>query len=178
MSPAYASSAQWTTHCCRRIALGRGSGAECPPATAKGALADASAARLFTITPTQPTLADYTYGRVLRTQEPGSQPQVLSQLLSGLTASLRFLSGGRPPGMKASFRFSAGSGEGRAGVATRNRSFETWALSITKTTFLQRRVDFLSPRPTACCADRERYQLRFLQVITSHRGPKSAASGS
>ena len=32
------------------------------------------------------------------------------------------------------------------------RSFETWALSITKTTFLQRRVDFLSPRPTACCA--------------------------
>ena len=111
----------------------------------------------------------YTYGRVLRTQEPGSQPQVLSQLLSGLTASLRFLSGGRPPGMKASFRFSAGSGEGRAGVATRNRSFETWALSITKTTFLQRRVDFLSPRPTACCADRERYQLRFLQVLTSHR---------
>ena len=60
-------------------------------------------------------------------------------MLSGLTASLRFLSGGRPPGMKASFRFSAGSGEGHAGVATRNRSFETWALSITKTTFLQRR---------------------------------------
>ena len=111
----------------------------------------------------------YTCGRVLRTQEPGSQPQVLSQLLSGLTASLRFLSGGRPPGMKASFRFSAGSGEGRAGVATHNRSFETWALSITKTTFLQRRVDFLSPRPTAGCADRERYQLRFLQVLTSHR---------
>ena len=131
------------------------------------------------------TTVTYTYGRVLRTQEPGSQPQVLSQLLSGLTASLRFLSGGRPPGMKASFRFSAGSGEGRAGVATRNRSFETWALSITKTTFLQRRVDFLSPRPTACCADRERYQLRFLQVLTSHRArsrqppsPKSAASGS
>ena len=113
-------------------------------------------------------MQQYTYGRVLRTQEPGSQPQVLSQLLSGLTASLRFLSGGRPPGMKASFRFSA-SGEGRAGVATRNRSFETWALSITKTTFLQRRVDFLSPRPTACCADRERYQLRFLQVLTSHQ---------
>ena len=118
---------------------------------------------------TAPQCNRYTYGRVLRTQEPGSQPQVLSQLLSGLTASLRFLSGGRPPGMKASFRFSAGSGEGRAGVATRNRSFETWALSITKTTFLQRRVDFLSPRPTACCADRERYQLRFLQVLTSHR---------
>ena len=57
----------------------------------------------------------YTYGQVLRTQEPGSQPQVLSQLLSGLTASLRFLSGGRPPGMKASFRFSAGSGRGVRG---------------------------------------------------------------
>ena len=111
----------------------------------------------------------YSAGRVIRTQEHERQPQVLRQLLSGLTASLRFLSGGRPPGMKASFRFSAGSGEGRAGVATRNRSFETWALSITKTTFLQRRVDFLSPRPTACCADRERYQLRFLQVLTSHR---------
>ena len=104
-----------------------------------------------------------------RTQEHERQPQVLRQLLSGLTASLRFLSGGRPPGMKASFRFSAGSGEGRAGVATRNRSFETWALSITKTPFLQRRLNFLSPRPTACCADRERYQLRFLQVLTSHR---------
>ena len=112
---------------------------------------------------------EYSAGRVIRTQEHERQPQVLRQLLSGLTASLRFLSGGRPPGMKASFRFSAGSGEGRAGVATRNRSFETWALSITKTTFLQRRVDFLSPRPTACCADRERYQLRFLQVLTSHR---------
>ena len=46
----------------------------------------------------------YTYGRVLRTQEPGSQPQVLSQLLSGLTASLRFLSGGRPPALTASSR--------------------------------------------------------------------------
>ena len=115
------------------------------------------------------TYGSYSAGRVIRTQEHERQPQVLRQLLSGLTASLRFLSGGRPPGMKASFRFSAGSGEGRAGVATRNRSFETWALSITKTTFLQRRVDFLSPRPTACCADRERYQLRFLQVLTSHR---------
>ena len=103
----------------------------------------------------------YSAGRVIRTQEHERQPQVLRQLLSGLTASLRFLSGGRPPGTKTSFRFSAGSGEGRSGVATRNRSFETWALSITKTTFLQRRVDFLSPRPTACCADRERYQLRY-----------------
>ena len=114
-------------------------------------------------------LLRYSAGRVIRTQEHERQPQVLRQLLSGLTASLRFLSGGRPPGMKASFRFSAGSGEGRTGVATRNRCFETWALSITKTTFLQRRLNFLSPRPTACCADRERYQLRFLQVLTSHR---------
>ena len=114
-------------------------------------------------------LTNYSAGRAIRTQENERQPQVLRQLLSGLTASLRFLSGGRPPGTKASFRFSAGSGEGRAGVATRNRSFETWALSRTKTTFLQREVDFLSPRPTACCADRERYQLRFLHVLTSHR---------
>ena len=53
----------------------------------------------------------YTYGRVLRTQEPGSQPQVLSQLLSGLTASLRFLSGGRPPALTASLRFLARGGE-------------------------------------------------------------------
>ena len=98
-------------------------------------------------------LGRYSAGRVIRTQEHERQPQVLRQLLSGLTAaaSLRFLSGGRPPGTKASFRFSAGSGEGRAGVATRNRSFETWALSITHTTFLQRRVDFYlrAPPPAA-----------------------------
>ena len=56
-------------------------------------------------------LGSYTYGRVLRTQEPGSQPQVLSQLLSGLTASLRFLSGGRPPALTASLRFLARGGE-------------------------------------------------------------------
>ena len=55
--------------------------------------------------------AVYTYGQVLRTQEPGSQPQVLSQLLSGLTASLRFLSGGRPPALTASLRFLARGGE-------------------------------------------------------------------
>ena len=52
----------------------------------------------------------YTAGRVLRTQEPGRQPQVLSLLLSGLTASLRFLSGGRPPALTASLRFLAGGG--------------------------------------------------------------------
>ena len=54
----------------------------------------------------------YTYGRVLRTQEPPRQPQVLSQLLSGLTASLRFLSGGRPPALTASLRFLARGGGG------------------------------------------------------------------
>ena len=57
--------------------------------------------------------ACYTYGRVLRTQEPGSQPQVVSQLLSGLTASLRFLSGGRPPALTASLRFLARGGRER-----------------------------------------------------------------
>ena len=122
--------------------------------------------------------SQYSAGRVIRTQEHERQPQVLRQLLSGLTASLRFLSGGRPPGTKASFRFSAGSGRGVRGSQLEIGPFETWALSITKTTFLQRRVDFLSPRPTPCCADRERYQLSFLQVLTSHRAPKSVASGS
>ena len=63
----------------------------------------------------------YTYGRVLRTQEPGSQPQVLSQLLSGLTASLRFLSGGRPPALTASLRFLArGGGRERESAEKRN----------------------------------------------------------
>ena len=58
----------------------------------------------------QLVLSQYSAGRVIRTQGHERQPQVLRQLLSGLAASLRFLSGGRPPGTKASFRFSAGSG--------------------------------------------------------------------
>ena len=83
-------------------------------------------------------LALYIAGRVIRTQEHERQPQVLiGRAAAGDEGQLQVLS-----------RIGC---EGRAGVATRNRSFETWALSITHTTFLQRRVDFYlrAPPPAA-----------------------------